>query len=70
MEHYHEGSPDYIGLDSTAIDEERIWCQGQHKFSARGEFMPREHVFYYSPRSLEYLLRKSGFKMLKHGPVP
>jgi SAM-dependent methyltransferase len=36
----------------------------------RGEFMPWEHVFYYSPRSLEYLLRKSGFKMLKLGAVP
>ena len=36
----------------------------------RGEFMPWEHVFHYSPRSLEYLLRNSGFKMLKFGAVP
>jgi SAM-dependent methyltransferase len=34
------------------------------------EFMPWEHVFYYSPRSLDYLLRLSGFKVLKLGAVP
>jgi len=34
VEHHHCLSPDYVGLESTNLDEERIWCQGQHKISA------------------------------------
>ena len=60
---------------STPNGLAKLWKRKLYKLFSidadlRGEFMPWEHVFYYSPRSLEYLLRKSGFKMLKLGAVP
>ena len=60
---------------STPNGLAKLWKRKLYKLLSididlRGEFMPWEHVFYYSPCSLEYLLRKSGFKMLKIGAVP
>jgi len=34
VEHYAELSPDYVGLESSAVDEDRLWCQGTHKLPA------------------------------------
>jgi 2-polyprenyl-3-methyl-5-hydroxy-6-metoxy-1,4-benzoquinol methylase len=33
-EHYADLSPDYVDLESDALDEARLWCQGAHKFPA------------------------------------
>ncbi|MEW6107754.1 MAG: class I SAM-dependent methyltransferase [Nitrospirota bacterium] len=34
VEHYEMFSPDYINLADEKINEERIWCQGEHKLPA------------------------------------
>lgn len=34
QEIYDPVSPDYIALGAADIDEERLWCQGEHKLSA------------------------------------
>ncbi len=34
VEHYTELSPDYVDLETSALDEARLWCQGAHKFPA------------------------------------
>ncbi len=33
-EHYAEFSPEYVGLENSALDEDRLWCQGTHKLPA------------------------------------
>lgn len=33
-EHYADLSPDYVGLETSALDEARLWCQGAHKLPA------------------------------------
>lgn len=33
-EHYAELSPDYVDLETSALDEDRLWCQGTHKLPA------------------------------------
>ena len=60
---------------STPNGLAKLWKRKLYKWLSididlREEFMPWEHVFYYSPRSFEYLLSQSGFKVLKHGAVP
>ncbi len=34
VEHYADLSPDYVDLESSALDESRLWCQGTHKLPA------------------------------------
>jgi 2-polyprenyl-3-methyl-5-hydroxy-6-metoxy-1,4-benzoquinol methylase len=33
-EHYAELSPDYVDLETSALDQSRLWCQGAHKLPA------------------------------------
>ncbi len=33
-EHYADISPDYVDIETAALDEARIWCQGAHKLPA------------------------------------
>jgi len=60
---------------STPNGLAKLWKRKLYKLllldiDCGGEFMPWEHVFYYSPRSLKFLLSLSGFKVLKIGTVP
>jgi 2-polyprenyl-3-methyl-5-hydroxy-6-metoxy-1,4-benzoquinol methylase len=34
VEHYAALSPDYVDLETSALDASRLWCQGTHKFPA------------------------------------
>lgn len=34
VEHHANLSPDYVDLESHALDEARLWCQGAHKLPA------------------------------------
>ncbi len=34
LEHYDEVSPDYVNLSDEKVDENRLWCQGEHKIPA------------------------------------
>ncbi len=34
VEHYADLSPDYVDLEASAVDESRLWCQGEHKLPA------------------------------------
>ena len=34
VEHHATLSPDYVDLESHALDEARLWCQGAHKLPA------------------------------------
>lgn len=34
VEHHADLSPDYVDLESSALDESRLWCQGTHKLPA------------------------------------
>ncbi len=39
VEHYSELSPDYVDLDTSALDEGRLWCQGVHKVRAFNQWL-------------------------------
>jgi SAM-dependent methyltransferase len=39
VEHYAELSPDYVGLETFAVDENRLWCQGTHKLPAFDQWL-------------------------------
>ncbi|MGO9325368.1 MAG: class I SAM-dependent methyltransferase [Terracidiphilus sp.] len=34
VEHYADLSPDYVDLETSALDQSRLWCQGTHKLPA------------------------------------
>lgn len=34
VEHYADLSPDYVDIETDAVDEGRLWCQGTHKLPA------------------------------------
>jgi SAM-dependent methyltransferase len=39
VEHYSKLSPDYVNLDDSALDEGRLWCQGEHKLPAFDQWL-------------------------------
>jgi SAM-dependent methyltransferase len=39
VEHYAEVSPDYVGLENSALDESHLWCQGTHKLPAFDQWL-------------------------------
>jgi 2-polyprenyl-3-methyl-5-hydroxy-6-metoxy-1,4-benzoquinol methylase len=54
--------PNGLVYISTPNGLAKLWKRKLYKLLSididpRGEFMPWEHVFHYSPRSLEYLLK-------------
>jgi 2-polyprenyl-3-methyl-5-hydroxy-6-metoxy-1,4-benzoquinol methylase len=34
VEHHADLSPDYVDIETSALDETRLWCQGTHKLPA------------------------------------
>lgn len=66
-EHYAELSPDYVGLDESAVDENRLWCQGDHKLAAFRQWLAYTERFAsrqsprQSPRLLDVGCGTGGF---------
>lgn len=46
VEHYSPLSPDYVDLETSAVDDSRLWCQGMHKLPAFDQWLA------YAARSL------------------
>ncbi len=63
VEHYAKLSPDYVDLDTSALDESRLWCQGEHKLPAFEQWLTYASRFAtkQSPRLLDVGCGTGGF---------
>ncbi len=62
-EHYAELSPDYVDLEDSALDQDRLWCQGEHKQPAFDQWLAHASRFVteQSPRLLDIGCGTGGF---------
>lgn len=56
LEHYDSISPDYVNLLDEKIDENRIWCQGEHKLPAFDQWVAQAKHFSHNKRGFVRLL--------------
>jgi SAM-dependent methyltransferase len=63
VEHYAGLSPDYVELGTSALDENRLWCQGTHKLPAFDQWLAYASRFVtnQSPRLLDVGCGTGGF---------
>jgi 2-polyprenyl-3-methyl-5-hydroxy-6-metoxy-1,4-benzoquinol methylase len=49
VEHVSSLSPDYVNLDKSAMDQDRVWCQGAHKLPAFRQWLSLSRKFSVKP---------------------